>query len=183
VDKSERYIRSVNPIKYDADLLLEKQIKYKGFNHYYFAKRLGPFKTPGVYGYSHGGLSPQETIIPFMQWTRKVQNKNALRVFIANKQDLKEVTGDWYGIKLKGESASKDLFSAERKIVLLFFAGNEKINESDIITIENQKEIKKEYRFGAANEIEIKILDAQTKEQLDRTVVRKSAARDLGGLM
>ncbi len=183
VDKSERYIRSVNPLKYDADLLLEKQIKYKGFNHYYFAKRLGPFKTPGVYGYSHGGLSPQETVIPFMKWGRSDQLANALQVFISNKRDLEEVTGDIYAIKLKAKSNKDDLFSSERKVVILFFAGKEKINESDIITIGNHQEIKKEYHFGSNTKIEIKILDAESKEQLDKTVVRKSASRDLGGLL
>jgi hypothetical protein len=183
VEKAERYICSANPLKYDSDLLVEKPIQYNGYNYYYFARRLGPFKTPGVYGYSHGGWSPQETIIPFMKWSRSDRQLNALQVSITNKRDLEEVTGDIYAIKLKAESEADDLFSSERKVVILFFAGKEKINESDIITIKNQQELKKEYRFGSHTEIEIKILDAESKEQLDKTVVRKSASRDLGGLI
>jgi len=183
VDKSERYICSVNSQKIDKDLIIEKEIKYKGHNYYYFAKRLGPFKTPGVYGYSHGGLSPQETIIPFLKWSHKKQTLSTLRVVISNKSELKDVTGDLFVIKLKSESTTKDLFTADRKIVILFFAGNKKINESDIITIKNNTEVKKEYRFASNSEIEIKVLDASTKEQLDKATIMQSSARDLGGLL
>jgi len=92
------------------------------------------------------------------------------------------VMGDLYAIKLKAVSTSKDLFTSDRKIIILFFAGNKKINESDIITIENNTEIKKEYQFGSNSEIEIKVLDAITKEQLDKATIKQSSARDLRGL-
>jgi hypothetical protein len=58
-----------------------------------------------------------------------------------------------------------------------------KINESDIITIQKQAELNKEYRFGANSVIEIKILDAITKEQLDKASVKQNKSRDLGGLL
>ena len=183
VDKSERYIRSVNKQRIDESLLVEKELKYLNFNYCYFAKRLGPFKTPGVYGFSHGGLSPQETIIPFFKWTNNTERSELLQVQILNKKDLKEVTGDLFTIKLSGSSNTNSLFSSERKVVLLFFSENKKFNESDLITISNGKELKKEYQFGSHAEIEIKVLDATTKEQLDKVTVKQSSARDLGGLL
>jgi hypothetical protein len=182
VSKSERYIRSVDKQLIDTNLLIEKPLKYEDYNYCYFAKRLGPFKTPGVYGYSHGGLSPQETIIPYLKWSVATASQNALVVSILEKSNISEVTGEIYAVKLKADAVTDDLFTTERKVVLLFFADNTKINESDIITISKGEEIKKEYQFGAYSEIEVKVLDAATKEQLDKITIKKSAARDLGGL-
>ena len=179
---NERYIFTSQTQPVDKDLIIEKKISHKGFNYCYFAKRLGPFKTPGVYGFSHGGLSPQETIIPYLHWSNRSKTIDALKVFISNRKELNEVTGDLYAIKLKAESLSNDLFTTERKIVLLFFANGIKVNESDIITINKDKEIKKEYQFTTYNEIEVKVLDAVSKEQLDKVTIKQSAARDLGGL-
>jgi hypothetical protein len=143
--KSERYIRSVESQSINDNLLMEKAIKYNDNNYCYFAKRLSPFKTPGVYGFSHGGLSPQETIIPYLKWSNSNASQQVLDVSITNKADLNEVAGDLYQIKLHAESPSEDLFSSVRKIVLYFFSNGKKINESDLITIEKGEEIRKEY--------------------------------------
>jgi hypothetical protein len=181
VDKSERYIRSEQSQKIDNTLLLEKAEKYGEYNFCYFAKRLGPFKTPGVYGFSHGGFSPQETIIPFLKWSNVKDTQDQLQVSISNKNDLSDVTGNLFAVKIKA-SVSTGLFSEERKIIIIFYSNNEKISESDIITIEKNTELKKEYNFGSNKEIEIKILDASTMAQLDKTTVKQNNARDLGGL-
>jgi hypothetical protein len=182
IQKSERYIRSANKQEINTDLLLEKEITYGGFNYCYFAKRLSPFKTPGVYGFSHGGISPQETIIPFLKWSDSANKQEGLQVSISNKSDLKDVTGDLYGIKLTAKSNADDLFTLNRKIIVLFYVGDKKVNESEIMTIEKNDQLKKEYRFDSHTEIEVIIIDALTKEQLDKTTIKKSNARDLGGL-
>lgn len=182
VDKSERYIRAEQPQVIDTTLLIEKEVKYAEYNSCYFAKRLGPFKTPGVYGFSHGGLSPQETIIPFLKWSNIQDSQDQLQVSISNKTELADVTGSLFSLKIKA-SASTSLFSVARKIIIIFYAKNDKISESDIITIEKNTELKKEYNFGSNNEIEIKILDALTMAQLDKTTVKQNNARDLGGLL
>ncbi len=64
----------------------------------------------------------------------------------------------------------------------MFFVKGEKVNESSIVTIEKSEEVKMEFQFGAYTTIDIRVLDATTKEQLDKATVSKSAARDLGGL-
>ena len=183
VNKSERFIRTEEKQKIDSQLLIEKEIKYSNFNYCYFAKRLGPFKTPGVYGYSHGGMSPQEIIIPFLKWSSGNNKPEQLQIIIANKNELKDVTGDLFSIGLKATASDSGLFSTERKVLILFFANNKNINESDIITIEANTEVKKEFRFGSNSEIDVKIVDAITKEQLDKVIVKQSKARDLGGLL
>ncbi|MGO4921400.1 hypothetical protein [Maribacter spongiicola] len=183
VNKSERYIRSKTQQSFDEDLLIERQEKYQVFEYCYYAKRLGPFKTPGVYGFSHGGMSPQETVIPFFKWTNNNENADLLEVVITNKADLKEVIGNLYSVKLKGNSDSDSLFASERKVILLFFSNGKEISKSDIITIVKGEETKKEYQFDSSTNIEIKVLDASTKEQLDKAIVSQSSARDLGGLL
>jgi hypothetical protein len=183
VNKSERFIRTEEKQKIDSQLLIEKEVKYANFNYCYFAKRLGPFKTPGVYGYSHGGLSPQETIIPFLKWSNENNTQEQLQVAIVNKNELNDVTGDLFSLVLKGYSSDSSLFSSERKVMILFFANNKNVNESDIITIDKNAELKKEFRFGSNAVIEVKIVDAITKEQLDKVIVKQNKARDLGGLL
>ncbi|NGX85344.1 hypothetical protein [Aequorivita sp. KMM 9714] len=183
ISKSERYIRSKDKQTINTDLMIERQVVYKEYDYCYFAKRLGPFKSPGVYGFSHGGMSPQETIIPYFKWSNTESSNEMLEVVISNKSDLKDITGNFYSIKLKGNSQSDGLFASQRKVLLLFFANGKEVNKSDIITIEKDKEIKKEYQFDSSSTIEIKVLDATTKEQLDKATVSQSAARDLGGLL
>ena len=180
--KSERYIRSNDQQDLDKNLFMEKPAKYGEYKYIYFAKRVGPFKTPGVYGFSHGGITPQETLIPFFKWSNSDVNEELLEISITNKRDLKDVTGNLYAIKLKGNASSDSLFSANRKILLMFFVKGEKVNESSIVTIEKSEEVKMEFQFGAYTTIDIRVLDATTKEQLDKATVSKSAARDLGGL-
>jgi hypothetical protein len=182
VHKHERYIQTAERQQYDKKLLIEKEILYDDYRYCYFARRMGPFKTPGVYGYSHGGFSPQEVIVPYFMWSPEKSEINQVNVFISNKIDLKGVPGDLYVITLKAESPASDLFSVERKVALLFFESNKKFNESDIITIEKGQVVKKEYRFDTYKTIEVKVLDALTREQLDKATVIKSTERDLGGL-
>ena len=68
-------------------------------------------------------------------------------------------------------------------MILLFFSNGKEINKSDIITIAKGEEIKKEYQFDDNANIEIKVLDINTKEQLDKASVSQNKARDLGGLL
>ena len=82
---------------------------------------MGPFKTPGVYGYSHGGISPQEAIIPYLRWSNNKSQNEMLQVSIANKNELKEVTGDFYAIKLKSKASTNSIFESEKKGAIAFF--------------------------------------------------------------
>lgn len=182
-EKSERYIRTVEKQSINIDLLHEEGLEYKSNNYCYFAKRLGPFKTPGVYGFSHGGLSPQETVIPFLKWTHLHEDGDSLGVTISNKSSLSEVTGDLFSIHLMAESTTENLFTTERKVILIFFSEGEKINESEVFLIERDKIFKKEYSFGNHSILEVKVMDALTKEQLDKITIKQSKARDLGGLL
>ena len=120
---------------------------------------------------------------PYFKWTAKTAVADLLEVMISNKADLKDFSGNLFAIKLRGHTDSSGMFAVERKVFLLFFEDGKEINKSDIITIEKGEEVRKEYEFDSHQQIEIKVLDANTREQLDKVTVSKSAARDFGGLL
>ncbi|WML26302.1 hypothetical protein [Neobacillus sp. OS1-33] len=181
-DKAERYIPTESKQPELTPTLIEAERGYKRFRYLYFAKNINPFKTPGLYGYSHGGVSPQELITPFFCWERSGELISSLSVSIENKEELKDVTGELYSIKIQADKGTEDLFSMERKVYLVFFANKSQVNKSDVFTIQQNKWITKEYTFDGHLEIEVQLLDAATKQQLDRAVIKQNKERDLGGL-
>ncbi|MFQ5544246.1 MAG: PglZ domain-containing protein, partial [Nitrospiria bacterium] len=182
-DKAERYIRTESK---QTDLptgLIEAEKNYKQFGYLYFAKNINPFKTPGLYGFSHGGISPQELVTPYFCWERSGGSAASLSVAIENKGDLKDITGELFSIKIQADKGAGDLFSMERKVYLVFFANKTQVNKSDVFTTQRNEQIIKEYTFDGHPEIEVHLLDAATKRQLDRAVVKQNKDRDLGGLL
>jgi len=181
--KAERYIRTANQQPTLLPGLIEIQRGYKQYNYLYFARNINPFKTPGLYGYSHGGLSPQELVTPFFCWERSATATSSLSVLISNKVDLKDVTGELFSINLQAGKSVGDLFSEDRRVFLVFFADNAQVNKSDVFNIKQNERIIKDFEFDSHPEMEVHLLDASTKEQLDRTVVKRNQARDLGSLI
>ncbi len=182
IQKSERYIRSVEKQHISSDQVCEIEQPYGEFKYLYFSNTLNPFKTPGVYGYSHGGLSPQELITPYICWENNKDYSNSLTITINNKSDLQSVTGEIFRITLKATISEFDLFSSERRVYLEFFSKGRHISKSDIMKMTNNQEISKDYAFDQKEMIEVQLLDAESKELLDKTTVIQNQARDLGGL-
>ncbi|UCN01378.1 PglZ domain-containing protein [Sulfurimonas sp. SWIR-19] len=182
VKKAERYIRTVKQQE-NVNNLVEKAQVHGEYNYVYFSKSMNPFKTIGAYGFSHGGLAPQELITPYISWSNDQVDINNLKVIIANKDELSNVTGNFYQIKLETKGTSNDIFSHERKVIIMHFNKGKIISKSEIITLCHSDIIKKEFEFDGYNEIDIQILDAMTKELLDKTAVTKKNDRDLGGLL
>lgn len=181
--KAERYLCTENRQPDLQDRFLEIEKNYHEYKYLYFSKTIHPFKTPGVYGYSHGGASPQELITPLFCWENKKETIESLSVKIVNKDEMESTTGEIFPVKIHAGKGSGNLFTLERKVYLVFFSGNKQINTSDIITINREETIVKEYSFDGNEKVEILLLDAKTKEQLDRATVIKTEARDLGGLL
>lgn len=181
VTKSERYIRTVE--KQNAgDSFVEMPGVYKEFKHLYFSKATKPFKTPGVYGFSHGGLTPQELITPCFCFESSAKEEK-LEITIQNKSDLKSVTGDLFTLKLKAEKSGDNLFTVQRKCHLLFFSNNKSFYQSDEFILMSGVTFDKEFSFDGKTEIDVILLDAESKEQIDTVSVKKDNARDMGGLL
>jgi len=181
--KAERYIRTKDRQMDLTPSLIEVEREYKAFKYLYFARNINPFKTPGPYGFSHGGISPQELVTPFFCWKKAESAVASLPVLIENKLALEDVTGELYQIKIRSGELKGELFATKRKVYLVFFAQEKLINKSEVFTIQPNETITKEYTFDGYQEIEVQLLDAGTKKQLDRTVIRQNKDRDLGGLL
>ncbi|MBW2219791.1 MAG: hypothetical protein JRF40_09930, partial [Deltaproteobacteria bacterium] len=120
VEKNERYVRTAE--KQDAsNWLVEINQKSDGFDYIYFHKSNNPFKTPGLYGYAHGGISPQELVVPLVCIESKGADIKKLDVVIANKENLEAVVGDIFEISLKAGISKEGLFSMQRKVEILFY--------------------------------------------------------------
>jgi len=179
VKVSERYIQLKENDNFGTNFF----VKETRGNYFCFAKSINPFKSIGRYGFSHGGATPQELVTPFFCWERSEESVVPLSVSIENKGDLKDVTGELFSIKIQAEKDAGDLFSMDRKVYLVFFANKAQVNKSDVFTIQRNERVTKEYTFDGHSELEVHLLDAATKQQIDRAVVKQNKDRDLGGLL
>lgn len=176
---NERFATSDEPIS-DSSFIKRNDNWIEG--HYqYYARTDKPFRTPGGYGYSHGGLTPQECLIPVYRFFND-QNEVSMPVTIVNKADLATVTGQFYTIKLQGGGNQSDVFASERKIKLLFFDSHgTEVNQSPIITIRAGEQEQSEYSL-TCDLLKLVVIDALTTEQLDSCNIEKQVSRDIEDL-
>ncbi len=176
----ERFIRTADKQENDEWMAFEEP--YAEYNYVYAAKNHRPFKSKGVYGFSHGGFTPQEIIIPKFKFTKAKAQTSQLEVFISNKTDLNDVPTELFVIKVEAAKSASDLFGAQRKVHIKLYAGNKEYQSSDIIAIDAGKKEEKEFSFNKNTQVQAVLLDAATQEQLDTVKIQKSNLRDLGGL-
>ena len=181
INKAERYIRTAEKQSVTSDFIEHKQ-SYGNFQYLYFTRNMKPFKTPGIYGYAHGGLAPQELIIPFITFSSQISKNQDLQIAVANQSQLNGVVGNYFSIHLKAADGNGELFSQERKVQLLFIDQGDQFNTSDIVTLNAGELVKKEYAFDGHRNIEVIVVDASSKQTLTKVSVIQTIARDLGGL-
>ena len=176
----ERFIRTTDK-QSNSDWFGVKE-SHGEYNYVYVAKSHRPFKSKGSYGFSHGGFTPQEIIIPKFTFRKQKAATSSLKVTISNKKESKEVIGDYFDIKLQADSTT-DLFASQRKVQILIYAGSVNNSSSSIITMKSGEKQSVEFSSQGNLEIIAVLLDAETREQLDVANIKKSNARDLGGLL
>lgn len=177
----ERFLRTVEKQSNSEWLAFDE--KYGEYNYVYAAKNHRPFKSKGVYGFSHGGFTPQEIIIPQFKFTKSKSQVSELSVHIDNKKDLADVPSELFIIRLDAPSNPSDLFGGVRKVQIKLYAGNTEYQSSDIISMEANSIKDKEFSFNGNTQVQAVLLDAETQEQLDTVIIKKSNLRDLGGLL
>lgn len=174
----ERYVLTENALP--STDLIEREGEYFDSRYQYYARTDKPFVTRGAYGFAHGGFTPQECIIPVYEMTTE-GGDYALGVKIANKADLRNVTGNYFNLKIQADGNMSDLFAQERKIKVLFFAGNQLAGGSTLLTMKPGQAITQEYEL-VGNIDKVVIADKVTAAQLDSCEIKRSAARDIDGL-
>ena len=85
-------------------------------------------------------------------------------------------------VVVEAVSSTGDIFKSQRKCRFLVYSGAKEQGSSDIFTIFPNEKIEREFSFNGKKELDIILIDANTKAQLDKAISKKSAARDLGGL-
>jgi hypothetical protein len=173
----ERYILTNNPLK--SDKLIEKEGRYFDSDYQYYAKTDKPFVTRGAYGYAHGGFTPQECIIPVYELSMD-QSDISLAVTITNKSELKSITGNYFTVKLEAENSRSGLFTQERKVKVMLFAGNLMVS-TNIYTLKPGSKVEPEFELTHGVD-KVVIADKETSTQIDSCDIRKSSSRDLDGL-
>lgn len=164
------------------DEMIERKFDFLGSAWQYYAKTDKPFITKGPYGYAHGGMTPQECIIPVYEFTQQ-QTIEALHISITNKQMLKEVTGNYFTVKLKAAVDNDSLFLQERRIIVQVYHHDKITDTTPKIKIGQGDEREYEYEMPASGDVKVVVIDAQTKEQIDFCSVERNDARGLDGLL
>ncbi len=102
---------------------------------------------------------------------------------IKNKSELSDVAGQLFSIRIQADAEADDLFSMERKVYLVLFGDQKPVSKSEVISIRKNETLTKEFTFDGHMNMEVHLLDAATKQQLDRASVKQNQDRDLGGLL
>lgn len=160
--------------------LVCRQDDFGGSEYQYYAQSDKPFRTKGAYGYSHGGFTPQECIIPIYEFGKDA-SVEALRVVIDNKKELQSVGGQYFKLKLKAE-ASSDVFKQERRIEIHLYEGNQETSVQIITIKQGQLLDNNEFKMSPSGKLKVVLVDANTKQQIDFCEVKSSSSRDLDDL-
>ncbi len=174
----ERYALTEEPLQNNN--LIEMAGRYFDSNYQYYAKTDKPFVTKGAYGYAHGGFTPQECIIPAYELTTET-NDMALGIAISNKKELQAVTGNYFTVKLQAENSKSDIFSSERKIKLLLYAGNTLIIGNMIYSMKPGETVNVEFEMAHGID-KVVLVDKETSAQIDSCTIMKSQSRDIDDL-
>ncbi len=176
---NERFILSNDPI--DDVRFIERKELFGGYTYQYYAKTDKPFVSRGAYGYAHGGMTPQECIIPMYCFSKEGNTEVGCTIKISNKNDLTTVTGNYFTVKLKAEGDASNLFASSRKVKVQLFDQQGNTTSTSIETLQANNVFTKEMELTTAP-CKLVIIDFKTTEQLDHCVVDRSHARDIDDL-
>ncbi len=167
---NERYILS-NEYNNEQEDFIIKEKNIEGYNYVYFPKGINPIKSKSSYGFAHGGITPQEILLPHI--TFKKESSSNLEVNITNKEQLKSISSRNITIKIEAETG--DLFKQARDIILrIDDKGQTKMSQEMTIKPDGKKTIELSLSL---NKYTIILLDKASKEVLDSIKGKKEDLR------
>ena len=166
----ERYVLSDEYNKREDFII--KEDKLEGYQYTYYPKGINPVKSRSSYGFAHGGITPQEILLPHLVFQK--ESSSDLGVRIDNKDNLKDIASKNFTIKLKGAEKT-DLFKQERDIILkIKDEGNEVFAQSMTIKPGEVKSI--DISFNLSQYL-IMVQDAESKQVIDSVKGEKENLR------
>lgn len=163
IKSEERFCLANNAV--DNENIIVRNQNYKDSQYQYYAKSDKPFVSKGVYGYAHGGFTPQECIIPAYEFTN--ENPESLGISIINKAALQNVTGAYFTVKLKAENIESSLFKAERKVVIQIYGNGDLVSVSSVYRLTPSSVQEAEFTLPVTENVKIVVIDIQTQQQVD----------------
>lgn len=154
--------------------LVCREDNFPGGQYQYYAKTDHPFRTRGLYGYAHGGFTPQECLIPFYCFSTS-DTSSTVDVTIANRDALAEVTGNFFTVKLKGNEAAIGM-----RVKVSLYANGSLVSHV-IAKIDDSGNAGVEFETIDGS-LSVIVQDTGTAIQLDNAPVKKSTSRDLEDL-
>ena len=133
-----------------------------GYKYTYYPKGINPVKSRRQYGFAHGGITPQELLLPHMIF--KKESSSQLDVRIVNKDNLESIGAKSFTIKLKAEEEATLLKQQRDIIIKIEDEGEEKFSQN--MTIDPGKEKNMDLSLNLTSYL-IKIMDAESKEIID----------------
>jgi len=188
IDESDKYISPVegnirdryilsNEKKEDIDNYVVKENDTEGYNYAYYPKGIDPIKSTQKYGFSHGGISPQELLLPHIIFKNK--SINELNVYISNKSKLKYIASNNFKIEVEAEKTDQIEFNNKSRDIIIKIENNNEIVSSEEIII-NNGETRNFNRSIQLDNYTIMIQDRDSKEVLDKVKGKKEELR--GGI-
>lgn len=120
----------------------------------------------------HGGLSPQEMVIPLIHYISGSNSKRASKVGVRIKDSITKITSNLtkFTIYQLNAVSQKNKF-IERDIIIALYDKNKKISDEYKITL-NAKEDNYEYSFsltlsGNYKKVTLKVMDSETKDIIE----------------
>jgi hypothetical protein len=188
IDESDKYISPVegnikdryilsNEKKESIDNYVIKENNTEGYSYAYYPKGIDPIKSTQKYGFSHGGISPQELLLPHIIFKKK--SINELKVYISNKSKLKHIASNNFKIEVEAEKTDQIEFNTKSRDVIIKIENNKEIVSEEEFTI-NNGETKHFSRSIQLDNYTIMIQDNDSKEILDSVIGKKEELR--GGI-
>lgn len=164
----KRYVLSRKPIDNKACLSLETYGLYG-----VFPRKNQRIKARGSgLQFVHGGISPQEMIVPLIHYIGGANSKQASKVPVKIKDSVTKITSNLtkFTIYQLNAVSSKNKF-IERNVNVALYDENKKISDEHKITL-NAKEDNYEYTFsltlsGDYRKVILKVIDSETKDIIE----------------
>jgi hypothetical protein len=171
VDVKERFF--VTDDAFADGNFIRREDNFPGGQYQYYSKTDRPFRSRGVYGYAHGGFTPQECLIPMYRF--KSYGVSVTTIEVTNKDDLRNVTGQYFTVHIKGDDSASNM-----RVKIAIYNGATQVT-STLVKLNQNAEASAEFEMQDSN-LKALILDASTSSQYDSAVVEKNAARDIDDL-